>query len=68
MPTLAPLCGRRYLRMLDGALREPFFPRGPGGGLLHVHEDPWDPEGMGALVDLDAQAEDAFDEVPDLFA
>jgi hypothetical protein len=50
--------------MLDGTLREPFFPRGPGGGLLHSHGDPWDPEGMGTLVDLDAQAEDAFDEVP----
>lgn len=55
---------RKYLRMLDGTLREPFFPRRANGAIIQSAEDDMDPEGISQSINLDLAADDTgFDEV-----
>ncbi|GMH41224.1 hypothetical protein BSKO_09134 [Bryopsis sp. KO-2023] len=57
------LTTRQFLRMLDGTLQEPFFPRKEDGTLLHEDRDEIldDLDGMGLLVSLDeCDSDDEF--------
>jgi len=46
------MCGRQYLRMVDGILQNPFFPRWATGQMVHVYDDEENPEGITQCVDL----------------
>ena len=47
------LTTRQYLRMLDGTLSEPFFPRRENGAVAFEDEDEQDLDGIDCEVDLD---------------
>jgi len=57
------LTTRQYLRMLDGTLSKPFFPRRDNGAVALEDEDEQDPDGVDWEVDLDD--DDDFDDDDD---
>ncbi|MEW5318036.1 MAG: hypothetical protein WDW38_009289 [Sanguina aurantia] len=52
------LPAKTYLRMMDGTIDTPFFPRRPNGAIIQLPDDTedQDPDGMALTVDLDYMA------------
>ncbi|CAD7695958.1 unnamed protein product [Ostreobium quekettii] len=52
------LTTRQHLQMLDGTLREPFFPRHENGAIDYDNDEELDPDGMEFKVNLDLDLEE----------